>query len=192
MDFNADLGRVLKYGVGHSHADFVRKIAEEPTEHTPALVYADWLEENGHSGVADHIRKVVQDDQKWAEQLGKPTGVGVFRHDPDLSWRSIYARPEGMEEGSPSVHLSTPYIKDDGKQYVTLSTLHYLNGLKGDRIPEDHTGGLVNFRRTYEASDAMKALKAMGNTPHAKTAMKTLRNQIPDYLRNAKKSESSN
>lgn len=53
--------RILRYGQAsnYTHADFQRKIAENPKDITAHLVYADWLRENGQTGMADAI-------QHWA------------------------------------------------------------------------------------------------------------------------------
>lgn len=53
------LKRALKY-INETHADFHNRILENPEETTPALVYADWLEENGKPAHADLIRRHIK------------------------------------------------------------------------------------------------------------------------------------
>lgn len=51
--------RPLRYAAGYTHADFVRRIAENPKDATPSLVYADWLEEHAMPTFAGVVRHHV-------------------------------------------------------------------------------------------------------------------------------------
>jgi len=61
------LDQALKY-VNETHADFHNRILENPAETTPALVYADWLEEKQEKPAhAELIRKHVEQKGTGAE-----------------------------------------------------------------------------------------------------------------------------
>lgn len=60
MNFSS-LNRSIQFS-SYTHADFLRKIEENPAEQTPHLVYADWLEEQGYPGAAEVVRRSPQDN----------------------------------------------------------------------------------------------------------------------------------
>lgn len=57
MNYAANYSRALRYGGSHGHADFHAKLHENSDEKTTALVYADWLDENGQPHAAALIRR---------------------------------------------------------------------------------------------------------------------------------------
>lgn len=93
-DFNDALNDAFKYGVEASHEDFHRSLVEQPKEKTNALVYADWLEEQGLPAHAEVIRSSVA---KY--------GVGVH-----LSWdqRKLHSPAFSAHSGE---FQSGPYIR---------------------------------------------------------------------------------
>lgn len=82
-DNNPNLSYKLRYSADHS--DFHRAIHEQPEEGTNALVYADWLEENGKPAQAEVIRHHVAHSGTGGEQhnLQMP-----FHDDPHVSVNS--------------------------------------------------------------------------------------------------------
>lgn len=65
--------QVRRYAQDYTHADFHRRILENPKDTTPALVYADWLQENGHEEAASIIRAHVRQNKTGAD-VSKYTG----------------------------------------------------------------------------------------------------------------------
>ncbi len=69
------LNKALKYGTGHTHADFLSQIAANPDDAHAPLIYADWLAENGLPGA----EKVVRD---WQDRKGWERPTKVMYHAP--------------------------------------------------------------------------------------------------------------
>jgi uncharacterized protein (TIGR02996 family) len=59
--FSQDVGEVLKY-VHWQKSDWYGKLAESPTDSTPHLVFADWLQENGDEALAHKVRSEATDE----------------------------------------------------------------------------------------------------------------------------------
>jgi uncharacterized protein (TIGR02996 family) len=57
-----NLNTALRYGL-EDDASFHSKIKENTEEHTPSLVYSDWLREQGREGEADFIKGSVEQDR---------------------------------------------------------------------------------------------------------------------------------
>lgn len=58
--------KALKFSAeNYTHTDFTNRIAENPQEHTGSLAFADWLEEQGHSGSADLIKHHIANGFGW-------------------------------------------------------------------------------------------------------------------------------
>ncbi len=67
--------KVFAEGDLYSHEDFHRKIAENPLETTSALVYADFLDEEGHPEAADIIRRHVEHTGRGAHTGSIPGSI---------------------------------------------------------------------------------------------------------------------
>ena len=66
---------VRKYAMAYTHADFHATIGEEPDNLTSSLVYADWLEEQGHSEAAEVIRRHSQEAMRSPRSVNyQPAG----------------------------------------------------------------------------------------------------------------------
>lgn len=153
------LQEALKYATdGRSHADFTKAIAANLFDRTSPLVYADWLQENGQEGVADHIRKTVEDanqrDPKSRYYVVHTTHTGFF---------SQYPKPEGQPEGAPFIALSLPWT-NKGKRMVGVHTVHA--GSDGDYY--------FTFGRSLPISEAKEVVSKMGDLPYADKALASL------------------
>lgn len=96
-DYSRHLAKVLRYGASdHSHADFHAKIEEDADEKTPALVYADWLQEHAGQPHAAALIRLHQEQNDFGTHT-QPAGTtrtadsGKFRgvlfdtgHDPSV------------------------------------------------------------------------------------------------------------
>jgi uncharacterized protein (TIGR02996 family) len=126
-DFTTELGKVLKYGAGYTHEDFHARMVENPNEAVPALVYADWLDENSRPALAEVIRSHIAEHGKiqvlsskakdyiLGEKEIEPGGVhfsyglmgggdGVLRNGPYVTHRSA---------ADPDKYFSWYYPLDD-------------------------------------------------------------------------------
>ncbi len=65
-----------------THEDFLNKIHENISEHTPQLVYADWLEENGQPAHAAFIRRAVERQKDEYNTGAFQTGAPAWADTP--------------------------------------------------------------------------------------------------------------
>lgn len=100
----ARAGKPRKYMGETTHADFLRKILSEPHERTHPLVYADWLEENGHSAVAEVLRRHVE---RIAENDPDASQYAMTSFEP-AHWMGYHVGDEGVANRLGQPHAFMP------------------------------------------------------------------------------------
>ncbi len=77
----AGAGTPTRYGGFTSEADFLRMLQANPEDRTTALIYADWLDDNGQGAKARLVRAHVEQHQTGAteEYRGPPHWAGTWR-----------------------------------------------------------------------------------------------------------------
>lgn len=89
------------------HADFLRRITENPEDDTARLVYADWLEENGQAERAEFIRIQIEianrpeDDPEQRLLNRRANHLWAGRPLDNPFWQAPFPLPRGAEFGDP-------------------------------------------------------------------------------------------
>lgn len=128
----AKMSRAKKYSQQYTHADFVKKILEEPHERMHPLAYADWLEENGHTAVAEVLRRHVEKGAR--DDPGQRTYV-LTAFLP-AEWTGYHVSDGGRMSGQP--HAFTPGTWSDGGTQVAGVNVLF------PTLPSWYTGGSEN------------------------------------------------
>lgn len=89
------------------HADFLRRITENPEDDTARLVYSDWLEENGQLERAEFIRLQIEianrpesdPEQRLLNRRANLLWAGRPLDNP--FWQAPFPLPRGAEFGDP-------------------------------------------------------------------------------------------
>lgn len=148
-----------KFSRASDEQAFHNAIHKDPRDKTNALVYADWLEENGRPTMAEVIRNHIE-EHGWVDQLSKmggayilgdhvpPGGVhfaygmmrdreGTMRNGPYVTQRSV---------SDPDKYFSWYYPEGSDEVGITPELRRVANGLKseGAEVHLSVTGGHIH------------------------------------------------
>ena len=142
-----------------THADFLKKILSEADERSNQLVYSDWLEEQGHGGAAEHVRRV-------ASAGGGPfSGLFETNGDPRPAY-SHHFKPDYH----PAVDMYTGLPWEDGEKRYIVRLMAKIPG--GPR----RYAGWVN---AYRPEEAHRIVSGMPKIPGAEQAREELERSHP-------------
>lgn len=161
-----------KYAFGYSqektHQDFVPGLAENREDMTPSLVFADWLQEQGHSGSEEVVRRSVEHLQRgpiWYE----PDSAALRRAMNDARLPAGHA--------APFVHLGRWGTSPQGPGKPPLS--HWLLDLYYPH-PE---GGFVRYGWGGGLEDTKRILAGMTDVPNVAAEVERMHLHHEKYRR---------
>lgn len=178
-------GRPRKYMMGRTHADFLQKILADPHDRTAPLVYADWLEENGHTAVAEVLRRHVEQEAKNDPQAHKYV-MTSFEPAP---WTGYHVGDDGVANRLGQPHAFMPRFWHDKKRKIPSVGVNVLwpvlpgwydqnRVFKGQPI---HAGISVPYRHAHRLFSKMRD----EGVHNADKAVEALESHFPE-LRGAK------
>lgn len=162
-DYATDYARAVRYSLGYTHADFLKAIDEDHSEHLPSLAYADWLAENGMEGAAklirDHLTKRGSVANPIWQFSGKYSSVNhtLQPHNPAIE---LY----------PTIGSHGPFATDTESDPVYVVRMAAPTGM--------HNRFLTYWGR-YSPEDAHAIVSQMGDIPNAKMATEELESRHP-------------
>lgn len=161
-----------RYAFGYSqektHGDFVPGLAENREDMTPSLVFADWLQEQGHSGSEEVVRRSV-------EHLRR----GPIWYEPDSAAlrRAMNDARLPADHAAPFVHLGRWGTNPQGPGKPPLS--HWLLDLYYPH-PE---GGFVRYGWGGGLEDTKRILAGMTDVPNAAAEVERMHLHHEKYRR---------
>ncbi len=166
----------LKFSSDRNHEHFVGKILENPKERTAPLVYADWLDENGHSGYADHLRTVVGRQTETDPEGNKYVGSLIYPHQSGTAAPYLYGNVPLLH---PSVYLTGHWNKKNptvgvGVMHKTGRSNAPIAGLSATKNPE-----YLYFGRSVPVQQAYHIVRSLSELPNADTALEYLQRHFP-------------
>lgn len=162
-------------GQDSAHLPFHDKIAENPREDTPSLVYADWLEENDQPHLAAFVREVVRTKNDYTNR----DRVARVMH---------YAHRPAPDRAAPAVNSVYNYMglgahRESGrgrKKPPTTTEVSVQSPYSGDRH------GYLSFSLDVpdaEAAEWTKRLISEGHPPANHARSSSLRRAVDAHAR---------
>lgn len=147
-----------KYGMGWTHADFIRGIAANKRDRTAPLIYADWLQENGMVGAEKLVRDAMA--ERW------PNLYVLSGNGPVPSYQHHAAN---LPPYSPMVEIYTTIRTDpEEKRYAVKMS-----------AATDETNKRFSLVKAYSPEEAHQVVSGMGGIPGADQARQELETAHP-------------
>lgn len=143
--------KVRRYSGVTTQADFDRQFHNDHTDQTPALVYADWLQEQGKDAHAEIVRSHVASSKQAVGVFAPPQYGSNFQAIAWSPWGTPTIRLTRQSEVDPSKNFSWYATFHDAKtRNDVLSRLSEEGAVVHPEVPEPEQLSRASARRRYE------------------------------------------